>query len=169
MQALELPNGLYKRLDGRWCKLCPNCGEEQDYLRRNYAIQSFLLGKECKKCSNRKTENSHRGFVGSIRSSWLNKCKVGAETRGIHWELVAQDIADLYDKQEGVCALSGLPIGWVEVGQNHTASIDRIDSKKGYTKGNIQLVHKNINMMKQSFSQEQFIALCNAVSDKVKW
>lgn len=167
MQALEIPDGVYKRLDGRWCKPCPSCGIEQDYLRRNYAIQSCLLRKECKSCSNKKTENCHRGMHGPVRTSWLNKCKTGAETRGIKWELSAEGIYELYREQGGVCALSSVPIGWVDVGQLHTASIDRIDSTKGYTVGNVQLLHKDVNMMKQSFSQEQFVAWCKLIAEKV--
>lgn len=48
-------------------------------------------------------------------------------------------------------------------------SIDRIDSSFGYLKENIQLVDKRVNMMKQSYSQEEFILVCKAVADKVKW
>lgn len=133
-------------------------------MRRNYAIQSFVVGKECKSCSNKKTENSHRGFYEAVRLSWVTKCQIGAETREIQWALSVEDIWELYRSQDGVCALSGLPIGWAEVGQQHTASIDRIDSKQGYTLDNVQLVHKDINMMKQSFKQEQFVNLCRMIA-----
>ena len=169
METLELPTQVYRREDGRWCKPCPMCGTEQDYLRRNYAIHSFLLKKECKSCSNKNTENSHRGFYNAVRLSWFEKCKVSAETRGIVWELSVHDVWDVYIKQEGVCALSGIPIGWSQIGQMHTASIDRIDSKKGYLVENVQLLHKDVNMMKQAFCQDHFVNLCKAVADKVKW
>ena len=44
-----------------------------------------------------------------------------------------------------------------------TASLDRIDSSKGYTKSNIQWVHKDINKMKSDFSMLRFLELCYAV------
>ncbi len=166
MDALELPNQVYQRQDGRWCKPCSSCGIEQDYLRRNYAILSFLGGKECKACSNKKTENCHRGMFNAIRISWFKKCKIGAETRGIEWSLNIEDVWQLYVQQGGVCHLSGIPIVWASVGQIHTASLDRIDSSKGYVIGNVQLLHKDVNMMKQAFSQEHFIAICSAIADK---
>jgi hypothetical protein len=169
MNTLQLPDQVYKRTDGRWCKPCPSCGVEQDYLRRNYAVHSFSLNKECKTCSNRKTENSGRGLYNGVRLSWFHKCKISAETRGIFWSLVVEDVWQKYVDQDGVCNLSGIPIGWSAIGQSHTASIDRIDSAKGYTIDNIQLLHKDINMMKQAFQQEHFVALCNSVADKVKW
>lgn len=158
-----------RRADGRWCKPCPSCGEEQDYLRRSYAMASLALKKRCKRCSNRDSDNCHRGFIGPVRASWVVKCRIGAETRGIAWEVDAFDIAAVYEKQGGKCALSGWQIGWSSVGQSHTASLDRIDSSAGYVSQNIQLVHKDINMMKQSFSQDRFVEACRAVADRVKW
>jgi hypothetical protein len=38
---------IVKREDGRYYKNCPCCGEEQSYLRRNYAEESLRLGKFC--------------------------------------------------------------------------------------------------------------------------
>ena len=150
--------------DGRWYKDCPGCGEPQSYLRRNYAEHSARLGKFCKACSNLFTDNSNRGMYEFIRLSWVTKCATGAETRGLEWSLTPEDIWEVYIAQGGVCALSGLPIGWAEVGPNHTASLDRIDSSRGYTVDNIQLVHKDVNFMKQSYSQEYFLELCKKIT-----
>ena len=160
---------IQKRADGRWTKPCPECNKVQDYLRKSYAEKSLRLGKTCKKCSNRKTENSHRGMYNLIRLSWFDKSKISAEVRGLVFDVSLEDIWFLYTAQEGRCALSGMPIGWAEVGPIHTASIDRIDSSMGYIKGNVQLLHKDVNFMKQQFSQEYFIEVCKAIADKVKW
>jgi hypothetical protein len=43
------------------------------------------------------------------------------------------------------------------------ASLDRIDSKKGYVEGNVHWVHKDVNMMKRNFTEEYFINLCETV------
>jgi hypothetical protein len=51
----------------------------------------------------------------------------------------------------------------------NTASLDRIDSSRGYIEGNVQWVHKMANMCKQHYSQKRFIDMCIAVSNKVKW
>jgi len=56
----------------------------------------------------------------------------------------------------------------MEVNAN-TASLDRIDSSKGYIEGNVQWVHKMVNMSKQQYTQEEFINMCIAVANKVKW
>lgn len=160
-----------KGLDGRWYKNCPSCNELQSYLRKNYAEESFRAGKECKSCSNKKTDNCSRGFYEDIRLSWFNKFKSSAELRNLAFNLTPEYLWLLFQEQDYRCSLTGWPIGWSEVGSNHTASIDRIDSDKGYVVGNVQLVHKDVNMAKQQYSQDYFIELCKAVAekDKVKW
>ena len=159
-----------KGLNGRYYKPCPNCGIIQSYLRKNYAEESLRLNKVCKSCSNKETDNSHRGWYRDIRISWFNKFKTGAETRGITWDLTLDDVADLMIDQDFRCALSGEPIEFPEVGhpQKAPASIDRIDNLYGYTKENIQLVIKKINMMKQGYNQEEFIKICKLIAKKNK-
>jgi hypothetical protein len=159
-----------KREDGRYYKDCPQCGESQSYLRKNYAEESMRLGKVCKKCSNRNTDNCHRGWHRGVRISWFNKFKASAALRGIDWSLSLDDVADTMVEQEQKCALTGWDISFPECGHSYKApaSIDRIDSTIGYTKTNIQLVVRKVNMMKQHYSQDEFIEVCKAVA-KVKW
>jgi hypothetical protein len=45
-----------------------------------------------------------------------------------------------------------------------TASLDRIDSSKGYIIGNVQWVHKKIQHVKRNWSDEEFISLCEQVA-----
>ena len=76
---------------------------------------------------------------------------------------------ELYQKQQGKCALSKIPIVFGLA--NHrtsctTASLDRIDSTIGYIKDNVQWVHKSINIMKCDLSSDIFIGFCHSVSDK---
>lgn len=152
--------------DGRWYKPCPSCGEMQSYLRKNYATESLNLGKDCKRCSNKKTENCHRGWHRGIRISWFNQFKSGAETRGIVWSLTLDDVADIMEMQCHTCALTGWPIEFPNIGHpdKAPASIDRVDSKGPYSKENSQLVTRKVNMMKQRYSQQEFVDVCKAVA-----
>lgn len=45
-----------------------------------------------------------------------------------------------------------------------TASLDRIDSSRGYEIDNIQWVHKDVNKMKMGLSQNEFIDICKIIS-----
>jgi ribosomal protein S14 len=155
-----------KGSDGRYYKDCPSCGQPQSYLRKNYAEESLKLSKECKKCANKLNPQSHKGWHRGIRVSWFNQFKSGAELRGLNWDLTLDDVADLLQEQDYKCALTGWSIEFPESGhpQAAPASLDRIDSKKAYTKENTQLLTRQVNMMKQQYSQEDFIKVCHAVA-----
>lgn len=108
-------------------------------------------------------------MFGSVRVSWYNSFHKSAISRGYKWEIGIEDIDALYDIQRGRCAMTGWNIGWSSTGQNHTASIDRINNDGNYTLDNIQIVHKSVNMCRGTMNVEEFIEMCKAVADKVKW
>lgn len=101
--------------------------------------------------------------------TWFEVKRKGGISRGLSWDLEPQDILEMYEEQKGACALTGWPIGWSEKGLTATVSIDRVDSSEGYVKGNVQLLHKDVNMAKQQYSQEYFIEMCKAIANKEKW
>jgi len=163
-----------KKEDGRWYKPCFKCGKEQSYLRKTYAISSFENKKLCKSCANKIPENnSHKGWIkGVLRRSFVRKYMINASIRGIDWSVSYEYLADVLIGQNMKCKLSGWDLHALNV-NNNTASLDRINSKLGYVEGNIQWVHKMVNMCKQIYSQEEFIFMCKSISenmaDKVKW
>ena len=162
--ALDVPIDVIKLSNGRWSRVCPTCTKQITHLRRNYCIGAFNIKQPCKSCSN--TNNHPSGMVGKVRLAWYEAFKKSATTRGYCWKITPETVSDIYDQQKGVCALSGLNIGWSDTGWNHTASIDRIDNNVGYTVDNIQLVDKRINMMRGTLSVSNFVDLCNSVTYK---
>lgn len=50
----------------------------------------------------------------------------------------------------------------------YRASLDRIDSSKGYTKDNVQLVAFIVNYMKNALSESEFLTICNGIVKKAK-
>jgi len=48
--------------------------------------------------------------------------------------------------------------------KKRTAYLDRTDSSKGYVEGNVQLVHKDVNISKNKYELQYFINLCKDVS-----
>lgn len=44
--------------------------------------------------------------------------------------------------------------------------LDRIDSSKGYIENNIQWIHKDLQFMKNTMSDNKFIKYCQLVADK---
>jgi len=41
--------------------------------------------------------------------------------------------------------------------------MDRIDNDLGYTKENIQWVHKDVNAMKSNFKEKYFLKICKLI------
>ena len=81
--------------------------------------------------------------------------------REIQFQIEPEDALEVFVKQGRRCALSGVPLMFARKGQ--TASLDRIDSKLGYTKDNLQWVHKHINVAKNSLSVSDFVTMCREV------
>jgi len=79
--------------------------------------------------------------------------------------LTIQEAWNLFLEQRRRCALSGVTLTFPKKGKDrfYTASLDRIDSSKGYILGNIQWIHKDINIMKNKFDNEYFINVCREV------
>lgn len=96
--------------------------------------------------------------------------ELGAIDRGLELSITKEYVSNLLKKQNFKCALSGIPIkfGRVHWSEENTASLDRIDSTKGYIEGNVQWVHKTINFMKMNFTQDEFIKFCYLVVEKHK-
>jgi len=82
---------------------------------------------------------------------------------GWPFEITIEAVWDLFLAQNRKCALSGLPLKFGS-GNKGNASLDRIDSTKGYTLGNVQWVDKDVNKMKMDLSQPYFIELCRRIS-----
>jgi len=80
--------------------------------------------------------------------------------------LTMEQAWELFLKQDRKCALSGTKLQFPKRSKNKswTASLDRIDSSKGYILGNVQWVHKDINIMKNRFDNQYFIEICKLVT-----
>lgn len=154
---------IYKNADNKWCSKCSSCGVEQAYTRRNHAIESEREDRKCRKCTQLARGFSNNQYVGA-KQRLYNKFSKSAKARNIKWDINLETMFSSYDCK---CTLTGWDIS-IDY-KNCTASLDRIDSSRGYTKDNIQWVHTMINMSKNKLDQSKFINMCKAVANKEKW
>lgn len=82
----------------------------------------------------------------------------------VTFEITIEYAWNLFVAQDGKCKLTGVDLVMSHRRREHTASLDRIDSRKGYVAGNVQWVHKEVNMMKRTTPQDRFIELCKMVA-----
>lgn len=109
----------------------------------------------------RNKESGHWKGIGDIPGSFFSKHKNHAIRRGIRLTTTREYLFKCIEKQDYKCALTGDKLWFIDGKSN--ASIDRIDSSKGYEKGNIQWVTIDANFAKQRLSNKEFIELCQKV------
>lgn len=168
------------RKDGR-TKYRVKCACGYEGFRRKDHVDSGR-SVECKNCSAKRTfinvthsnscfveKGQHKG-TGLITKTYYNHIKYGAQRRNYTFNVSIDFLWELFESQNGRCALSGVPLEFsserISCNPDYskiTASLDRIDSSLGYEQDNVQWVHKEINMMKQSYSQKDFIKWCSLV------
>jgi len=145
-----------------WTVRCA-CGYEA--TRR---VSQLVQGRtnSCRTCSAKVREATQRHYVNGLSPHILTVCKGHAVRRGIPVEISFEDVVDIWTQQNGLCKYSGVPLTYrphQRASGENTASLDRIDSSKGYVKGNIQFVHKRISFMKNDMTEDVFIEWCRKV------
>ena len=83
----------------------------------------------------------------------------------LDFDITKEFIKELYLKQDGKCAISKIPMTYIAGSGKHitNVSIDRIDSNKGYTKDNVQLVCSQVNMMKSDLTFDELLSFCKSI------
>lgn len=151
-----------KKGKSQWDCLC-NCGN-----RKVIKGESLRSGKtkSCGCFKNRKGIDNPNTRTTSIER-YFSKIKNGIirPTKTLDFNITIYDLENLIIQQNYKCAISGINIELSKNPHIQTASLDRIDSSKGYRKDNIQWVHKKINLMKMNLSQEEFINYCREITN----
>lgn len=82
-------------------------------------------------------------------------------------DLDIEFLMKLYEDQEGKCAVSGRQMTHI-CGEGNIAtnmSIDRLNPLGEYTEDNIQLVCRQVNIMKQRLTQEDLAGWCQDITN----
>jgi len=85
------------------------------------------------------------------------------------------DLKNQFEKQNGMCIYTGIDLtlprssGGFECEMNdfRKASIDRIDPSLPYTKNNIQFISQMANWAKNTYSHEETVRFCKAISNNL--
>lgn len=100
--------------------------------------------------------NVHSLVYTKLKSAELRCFKIGRE-----FNISIEYIDKLLEKQDNKCIYSG--INFDNKSKLYTVSIDRINSAKGYTQENIQLVCNCINTMKMDLKEDVFLYLIRKI------
>lgn len=146
----------------RWKVRC-DCGYEGQVrvslLRKGKSVKCVSCRDSGEHVQRHKNAN-WKGY-GKLGMTEYNSMVKRAKMKGHEVSVSIEDLAKLFEAQEEKCALTGIPLVlWTKKGN---ASIDRIDSSKGYVKGNVQWVDKRVNLMKNAIPEAEFVELCRLI------
>ena len=146
------------------CFRCKNIHDSSNFFKSTNTQDG--LHSWCKDCCRKNGKKFHLKQNSTIEGRakvFLRNAQNSAKKRGQEFSLEISNIVDFWNKQEKICAYSGIEMS-LEAGKLNTVSIERIDSKIGYTKENTILVCRSINRMKSDFEFEDFFMLCKSVT-----
>jgi hypothetical protein len=135
---------------------------------------SHLTGQSIRSCgcSHFYTNNNHPHWIGheEISGTFFTNLKRSAKKRKLKFKLTIEYIWNLFIEQDRKCKYTKKTIKFNKTLKDRegTASLDRIDSSKGYIEGNVQWVHKDVNIMKWDFNESDFLNWCNEITKNNK-
>lgn len=150
---------------------CERCGMRGDHT--NFSLDRSSpsgFSRVCKSCTNEMARERRRlrSYALPDRAKQLaRESKASAKQRGFNFAITDLDIVDLWHRQNGRCAYTGIDM-LLMPGFPQSVSVDRIDSNQGYRPGNIALACKVVNFMKRDLTLTAFAAVCEAVADRLR-
>lgn len=125
----------------------PNCGKIFQITSKTVTL--------CKEC------NTRRVKCGSPKHKMHYRAKARAKLAQMEFDIAVDDI-EIPEE----CPIMGIPLATFEGspgGRPNSPSLDRIDSTKGYVKGNIQVISHLSNQMKSSATPKQMLKFADWV------
>lgn len=159
-----------KSIAARWLCKC-DCGKEIICLGKNLKI-GYSGSCGCKK-SDFISDKTYEGFNDLSGAFWY-RMKRNAKIRNIEFSITKEYIWDLFVKQNKRCAMSGVLLHLNKQQSKfdkkiiQTASLDRINSNKGYVEGNVWWIHKRIQSIKWDKSVENTYNWCKLIANNYK-
>lgn len=105
-----------------------------------------------------------------LNGQYISQLKCKAKERNLNWNITPEYLWELFIKQNRKCKLTNLDLNFEsyrdkQKGAEQTASLDRIDSLKGYEEGNLQWIHKDVNKMKNNLPEDRLFELCKLITE----
>ena len=116
---------------------------------------------QCQKCAAKARgaiQAKKNGKIGDLTLTRYTKLQRSAEVRNILFEVSLDYLWRLFESQKQKCAITGDFIESID-----EASLDRIDSNKGYIVGNVQWTTYQANVSKHTMSMNELYEFCKKV------
>lgn len=101
---------------------------------------------------------------------YMKVVKKSSKERNHEYNIDCEYLKELWEKQRGICPITKKKLelrthSYENKSQPYSASLDRIDSSKGYTKGNVRFVALIFNYARNTFSDNEVLDFCKVVTE----
>ena len=129
--------------------------------------RSHLLSGATKSCGCWQKEKNWTGYE-EISGSYWGGTQTRARVAAMEHTVTIEEAWQIFLGQDRRCTLSGVTLTFCRKFNNEgkdkqTASLDRINSSKGYISGNVQWLHKTVNKMKLNMTDDEFVEWCRRI------
>ena len=174
-QGTKVLSFLYHKNDQSYymCQ-CTNCGHK--FRQDGYSTRIGRQG--CKHCRKNPNWNplviNEPCFIGDLTRLWWAKRVIAVVVRrqkknpNFEYKINMKYAWQKFLEQDGKCNYTKIKLEFPEGSTGGTASLDRIDSSKGYIENNIQWVHSVVNNMKNDLKEKDFKKYCKLIADNNK-
>jgi len=169
--------------------ICKNCGKEFEkplseinrnikLNRPNFCTRSCVGKTNIKNFGDKSFNISNCNKIKRY-GDWYTLFKYHYRTiasrcrsKDIELDITIDDLKNQWELQNGICEFTGVKLilsSYSKISKDpiYTASLDRIDSSKGYVKNNIRWVSRAINWMKNNMTDDQAWELCHLISENI--
>jgi|GEM_PF-887726 len=146
-------------LDG--ARICRECGfikPLEEYYGKGKDVDTY-----CKECR-LEYDKRRLGKSPSHRlMSLLGASRTRARNAGMDFDLTKEFLVRLWYRQKGLCHYTSRKMTFDGRRKPEAVSIDRVDSRKGYTKDNVVLCCRVVNEMKSNMSVDDLLEMCSTI------
>lgn len=160
------------------CTLCNKTKPIEEFLKDKAQKKGYR--NQCKECLRKRNNKTYhkrkdslnknmRDFRSTVKGATTTSfcaAKLRARKENLPFDIDLEYTRELWDEQEGKCALTGEPFvikgGWL------APSLDKIDPEKGYTKGNIQWLTQRVNLLKSNMTNEELLIICKLIINSLE-
>jgi hypothetical protein len=148
-------------------KQCRSCGVEKplsEFYKKGAGCTAHCITCTKEKYRTEEYRSYQRNYQKehtTIEQAMLNRSKSRAKRKGFEHNITLEDI-QIPDK----CPLLGIQLskGSVSV-QESSPTLDRIDSSKGYIKGNVWVISYKANTIKSNATPEELLTIATRLTN----
>ena len=144
-----------------WCKVC---------IHKKLEVSEYYVRLKLRKKIRLNTDEEYKLKINTAKRESRNRnrekillhsCKNRAIQKNMEFNITIEDIVI-----PEICPILKQPLIYgTKAEYNFSPSVDRIDNSKGYIKGNIQIISKKANMMKNSGTVEELILFAEWINN----